>query len=185
MKISKKQKIYGSVLGAALVAWGVDAMFFESPETPNREAASAAVAPKVEVTPEPAAATAAPVVAQEDSQQWLGSRLREWSEKNPDATDQVRDIFSPPASWGLQKPVAPPPSPGKVAEDFRREHHLTAVVLGQSGGSAVIDGRLLHIGQSVGGCRLKAVSSGCADLADPDGHDFRVFIGPEDDKNVK
>jgi hypothetical protein len=185
MKIGKKQKIYGSVLGAALVAWGVDAMFFESPETPNREVASAAVAPRAQAAPEPVSSTAVPVVAQEDSNQWLGSRLRDWSEKNPDATNQVRDIFSPPASWIPQKPAAPPPAPGKVAEDFRRDHHLTAVVLGASGGSAVIDGRLLHIGQTVGGCRLKAVSSGCADLLGPDGREFRVLIGPEDDKNVK
>ena len=182
MKISKKQKIYGSVLGAALVAWGVDAMFFESPEAPNREGASAAVAPRAQAAPEPVPSTAAPVVAQEDSSQWLGARLREWSEKNPDATDQVRDIFAPPASWITQKPA---PTPGKAAEDFRRDHHLMAVVLGASGGSAVIDGRLLHIGQTVGGCRLKSVSSGCADLVGPDGREFRVLIGPEDDKNVK
>ena len=180
MKISKKQRIYGGLLGAALVAWGVDAMFFESSESPNREAASAAVVPKGEAAPEPVS----PVVTQEDSGQWLGAKLRDWAEKNPDATDQVREIFSPPPSWVAQKPVTPPPS-GKAAEDFRREHHLMAVVLGASGGSAVIDGRLLHIGQTVGGCRLKAVSSGCSDLVGPDGHEFRMLIGPEDDKNVK
>jgi hypothetical protein len=73
-----------------------------------------------------------------------------------------------------------------VAEDFQRDHHLTAVVLGAAGGNAaVIDGRLLRIGQSVGGCRLKSVSSGCADLVGPDGREFRVLIGPEGDKNVK
>ncbi len=187
MKIEKKHKIYAGLVGAALVAWGIDAVFFESSPASNSPVAEAAVVatPKSDPAPAGAVSSVAAESREPNSGQWLGERLSAWSEKNPDAVEKVRDIFSTPASWVPQRAAAPQPAPVKVAEDFQRDHHLTAVVLGASGGSAVIDGRLLRVGQSVGGCRLKSVSSGCADLLGPDGREFRVLIGPEGDKNVK
>jgi hypothetical protein len=187
MPIQKKHKIYAALVAAALVAWVIDAMFFGPSEssTPSAAAAATVARPNAESAPAAVPPSARPEAFQEHVTQWLGAQLRAWSEKNPDAIDQVHDMFSTPASWVSQRPVPTPPAPGKVAEDFQREHHLTAVVLGASGGSAVIDGRLLRVGQTVGGCRLTAVSSGCADLVGPDGREFRVLIGPENDKNVK
>jgi hypothetical protein len=188
MRMEKKHKIYCGLVGAALAAWVVDATCFQ-PGAADVPAAVAAVAPPAVE----AKGLATPVAqgsdpAGEDTNQWLTARLRAWSARNPDAAEGVRDVFSAPASWVPQKAqqaVAPPKVDEKVAETFAREHHLTAVVLGASGGSALVDGRLLHVGQVLGGCRLKSVSRGCADWVAPDGREFRVFISPGDENPVK
>jgi hypothetical protein len=188
MRIEKKHKIYAGLVGAALVAWGIDATFFQPPAA-NVPAAGAAVAPQgPDVRPALPSAVSSSDSPADEGNKWLATRLRAWSAKNPGAMNDVRDVFSAPGSWAPQKSIpvtAPPQTAEKIVEAFRREHHLTAVILDGSGGSALIDGRLLHVGQSVGGCRLRAVSRGCADWVAPDGREFRVLIGPEAENSVK
>jgi len=187
MRFEKKHKIYAGLVGAALLAWAIDAAFF-GPAAPagSPAAASAAASPNA---PEPSIVPQqAPVAAPEiRNDKWLSDRLRDWSKNNPIDPAQVRDVFSPPVSW--TKPSAPTPTSlpvATIAQEFTRNHHLSAVVLSTAGGSAaVIDGRLLHVGQTVGGCRLVGVRRGSADLLGPDGQQFRVVIGTEDAGNAR
>ena len=187
MPMEKKHKIYAGLVGAALLAWGVDAAFFGPPAAPGAAGGTATAAP----VPAPEAAVTMPVpppdvCAKGRDDRWLSGRLRAWAAENPTDPAGVRDVFTPSAAWaeGLRaKPAAAAATaaPGAAAAEFSRAHRLTAVVLAaDGGGSAVIDGRLLRVGQSVGGCRLVAVRGGSADLIAPGGERFRVFIGTEE-----
>jgi len=179
MHIEKKHKIYAALVGAALFAWGIDAVFFESsPTGPAIAAASATPPAGPETAKTPAASSEA---AGLNMNRWLADQLQGWSTRNPGALEEVHDVFSASTSWAKRQPAPSPPAKtsDNVAQDFQRLHRLTAVVLTTRGGSALIDGHLLHIGQTVDGCRLVAVASGCADLAAPDGKTFRIVIGTE------
>ncbi|HEY8749432.1 MAG TPA: hypothetical protein VIM11_15715 [Tepidisphaeraceae bacterium] len=185
MQFQKKHKIYAALVGAALVAWGIDAMFFES--APSGPPVASAATQADAIGPPAPSAEAKPTPKTDGDSKWLAAQLQVWSAKSTFDLESVRDVFATPVSWAPPKmeAVAPSKSTEKISSDFQRQHHLTAVVLGSSGGSALIDGRLLHIGQSVAGCRLISVSSGCADLSGPDGQTFRIVIGSDDGKSPK
>jgi hypothetical protein len=179
MHIEKKHKIYAGLVGAALLAWGIDATFFESAPAGPATAAASTTPP---TTPEAiTAATTSGDSTGIDSAKWLSDQLALWSKRNPSALDDVRDVFSASTSWAKPQPQAavPTKTAEKLAEDFQRQHHLMAVVLSAGAGSALIDGNLLRVGQSVDGCRLISVASGCADLTTPQGQTFRIVIGTD------
>lgn len=177
MKLQKKHIIYATVIGAALAAWGIDAIFFES--SPGVSQVAAGPAPVSEPpSPHPSALT-----EMDSTPRWLCERLRDWSARNPIDPSQARDIFSVPASWAPAHPASAASVASlntRSAEDFRREHHLTAVVVSGSGGKALVDGKFLAIGQTIAGCRLLAVSNERADFIAPDGRRFHLLIGPEE-----
>jgi hypothetical protein len=91
----------------------------------------------------------------------------------------ARDAFAPPESWlVLPKPaeapavaVAPADDP---AEKFAREHKLTSVLLTGSGGIAIVNGKVLRVGQEVDRFRLLRLEPG-----------YAVFHGCDDDIDVK
>ena len=175
MRIQKKHKIYAAIVGAALAAWGVDSYFFESAPVPPADTAAAAPAPAHD-------APAGPSPEQPSAPNWLAHQLLTWSHNNPVSAESSRDAFSIPASWVSVHPTAAPttqPAVSRTAQDFQREHHLTAVIVGRGTGSVLIDGSLLHVGQTIGGCRLISVSKGCADFAAQDGARFRLLISHE------
>jgi hypothetical protein len=186
MRFEKKHKIYAGLVGAALVAWGIDAVFFESASSPG-PAAGAAVATQESTSGAPLPQTAH--LAQGRDDRWLSDRLRAWSAEHPSDPAAVRDIFAPSSSWAAwsRQTAAPATAPaGTAASEFKRAHHLSAVVITPSGrASAVIDGQLLRVGQSVGGCRLVAVGSGSADLITPDGEQFRIISGTDEAPHVR
>lgn len=193
MAIQKKHKIYAGLVGAALAAWGIDAAFFGGGPVANPAPASAAV-PPAPSPPRGVGVEASRADAQADRRDdaWLAARLRAWAAENPPGASEVRDVFRPSDAWATElqgrraaPAAAPAPADGaSAAAEFARSHRLTAVVLtasgaaaGGGGGSAVIDGRLLRVGQAVGGCTLVGVRAGSADLLSPAGDRFRVVIG--------
>jgi hypothetical protein len=90
----------------------------------------------------------------------------------------VRDAFAPPAAWipaearaaaaaVVVKPVGPviPEKPAFDVEGYRRGHRLTAVFrMGRSGGTAIIDGKLVEVGRRYDGLTLSSVTNTTATL---------------------
>jgi hypothetical protein len=178
MKLQKKHIIYGGILAAALLAWGVDAMFFEPSSTSSPETAAAA---SLLPSNAPSGPSVAATAAKAFEPQWLSRKLRDWSANNLVDPQNVRDAFALPSSWSWLRSAAPTTAPAaRPAEDFGREHHLTAVMVSGKNASALVDGRLLRIGESIGGCRLIEASKGRADFITPDGTHFHLLIGPEE-----
>jgi len=180
MRIQKKHKVYAGLVGTALAAWAVDAMFLR-PETGRPSAAAAAASPQsAEVIEKPPASGDDATVAN----QWLADRLAVWSRENPAAQNRTRDVFGAPLSWARQL-AAPSTQPVTAsATIFKRDHHIAAVILDPRGGtirsgSIMIDGRLVRVGQSIGGCRLVAVSQGRAAFIAADGERFTMAAGSD------
>jgi hypothetical protein len=176
MRIEKKHKIYAGLVGTALAAWAIDAMFLR-PVAPAPETAAAAQ------VPQPSADLAHPAIASKSdsttTDKWLAERLTAWSSHNPPDSNRGRDVFSAPASWGKQL-AAPSTQPTNTsAMVFKRDHHITAAMLDPRGGSILIDGRMVRAGQSIGGCRLVSVSQGRADFLASDGEQFSMAVGAE------
>jgi hypothetical protein len=175
MRIEKKHKIYAGLIGAALAAWAVDANFLRPQEAGPRSAAAA--------MPKPQEESAAAPPSSEDramTSKWLADRLAVWGRQNPPDTGPQRDIFSAPQSWSKQlaAPATQPTSTSAMA--FQREHHIAAVIVNSRGGSILIDGRLVRVGQSIGGCKLIAVGQKQADFVAPDGQSFRLTVTSEE-----
>jgi len=99
---------------------------------------------------------------------------------------EVKDAFSPASAWaGVAKAVSPGPPPRPIEPKpaaFARTHRLGAVVVSDSSGSAIINGRCVNIGQSVDGFELISVGKGWAVLASDEG--VRVTLRlPKNDAN--
>lgn len=162
MKLGTKQKAYGAVLALAVTGFIVDRLFFTPAESaaanvPAAHPAAATAgesAPALAATPSAGDAQAAPAG-------WLAERLRAAAPATPD--NNLRDVFAVPASWrpvARSAPVAAPSpvKPQLLGEQFRREHHLIAVLIEGRNGRAVVDGQLVPVGGSVAGFRLVAVT---------------------------
>lgn len=160
MKLGKKQAAYGAVLGLAAVAFVVDRVFFtpESAEASSRPAAveKPAAGEASEVSPaSSASASAAPAIPAG----WLAERFR-----NAGGSDEpTRDVFAVPACWRPAPKVvavvaATPSKPKLLGGAFRRNHHLTAVLIETGNSRAVVDGNLVCIGGSIDGFRLVSLT---------------------------
>jgi hypothetical protein len=145
------------VLAIAAAGFVVDRVFF----TPA--SAEAAAAPKVVLAPVaaelPAAApiaTTAPAIPAG----WLAERLRT-ATAGSDNDNTPRDVFAAPASWRPAPKVVAAvatPKPQLFAEQFRHDHHLTAVVIDGRHGRAVVDGQLVAVGDSIDQFRLTTLT---------------------------
>ena len=179
MRIEKKHKIYAGLIGTALAAWAVDAMFLRPDDAGPRRAAAATAPTQQENAP----IVAAPAQRSGDelsaSSKWLADRLTVWSRQKASDSESHRDVFSAPQSWSRQLAVPATQPVNTSAIVFQREHHIAAVIVNSRGGSILIDGRLVHVGQSVAGCRLVAVAQGRADFVAPDGQNFRMTVATE------
>jgi hypothetical protein len=149
MKLSKKQIIYGSVLALAGVAWVIDAAFFGPPTAASAaqsDADPAAVGAK---------SVAGQVVVADGSEHLLTMRLQKWSTDHSTELSEIPDVFQPTPKAAPTVVATPQTRP---AEDkalvFNRQHRLIAIVLEGAGGYALIDGRVLRVGQVIDDAEL-------------------------------
>lgn len=173
MELTKMQKRLLAGVVVSLAGYVVDACFFGPPSTPA--VASAAAVPDGNVPGKPAVAVSAPTTQRSER---LGSFGAPGVERRLVATTQLatlkslpsRDIFHPNgvarssadlASDASAKPRSVPVDP---AFEFLSRHKLRAVML--SGGQAValINDRLLRVGQYVGGFKIISIENKAATL---------------------
>jgi hypothetical protein len=153
----------------ALIALLVDQVIVGSDRS-GPERASAAPRPAVTPAKAPpperaAAAPPRPQVPAAERPRRLGDRLEALARARRIDPFDVRDAFAPSDVWvdlSRQEPARKKLAKEERAEAFRREHRLTAVMLGGSSVSAVIDGKCLRIGEPLDGFRLVGVSVGSA-----------------------
>jgi hypothetical protein len=184
MKVSNKIKIYGAVLGLAVGAWGVDAAFFSA--TPAKAVATATPT-AAEATTDPAVAAAgmSDVVAAATSESetgipanWISDRLRAWPGSGNLKLAGLRDAFAAPDAWIARQQPAVVAQSGQAADTFQKSHRLAAVLLdGKGGGRALVNGRLLPVGQSIDGYRLASVTKQSATFASNAGRRVILTLG--------
>jgi hypothetical protein len=163
MKVTSQQKILGAVLVVGAIALSADRLFFlnssaSADTTPAAsEYAVAAVTPsaaassgaELSLPPQPPAAPA-PAAS-------IAQRLRDAAKAAPASG---ADAFAFGECWReTQAPAAAPDnSAALAAEQFKTTHHLTGVLTGNGRPVAMIDGRIVPVGQSIDGYRLIDVS---------------------------
>ena len=71
-----------------------------------------------------------------------------------------RDAFTPGPSWVVKSPVL-----AADTKTFEQKHHLDGVMVGRRP-AAMIDGKLVAVGEMLDGYKLVAVAQACATLQD-------------------
>ena len=168
MQLSTRHKFWIAVLGLGLTALAVDRFILPHDPTSADAAASPAGAAALLVdrpsSPPPASPIPSPAppagAGNSDSLAFLLRGICVHKRLN---VATVRDAFSPPPAWTRQ---AEPPESKRAAPDWSRKfagsHRLTGVMLAGRRSQALIDGKLVAIGQSVDGCKLIAVTTNSA-----------------------
>ena len=170
MALTKKHKTYGAVVVAGALALLVDRVFLDSGQTtPNAATAEVLEAPPLAgaapAEPAPVAPVSpAPIPSQDES---VAARLQAAIGAKVVDPSSVRDAFCPAPAW-IAEPKAATPVVEPVesrAERFQRSHHLQAVMVGDLGSYAIIDGRCVFVGQMLDGFKLVCVGQASATLA--------------------
>jgi hypothetical protein len=150
MKLTKERKIYAGLLVLAACAFIGDQVF----SGPTEAAASADVAVATAPAAKPLAPAAEPIRSTITTR--LAQRLRALDHDQALSATALSDPFKLSKTWGSGSGS---PADGQ-AWSFSQRHRLTAVmVAGARGGSAILDGELIRVGQSLDGFKLIEVST--------------------------
>jgi len=159
MTLSRSRKLVLAILAVAVTALAVDRLVL-APSAGGPTAAQAA--PGRDESPAgagEASATTPPTAPPVDPRPRLADRLQVVAEHFELDPDGLRDGFVPAEAW-LADLVEPPPEPeapepqASPATRFAEQHTLTSVILTSGGGSAVIDGKVVPLGQTIEEFRL-------------------------------
>jgi hypothetical protein len=174
MKLSKSKLALLAMLGLAVAAFLVD-RFVLGTAGPSKAAGSNEAAPKTvgaaAAGPASAAPTPAakPVEAVETSRPPAGpsvaDRLKALASRMPNLKGAAaRDALALPASWvtTVKTPDDPVPPATDPAGRFLQEHRLTAVLIADNGGLAIINGKPIRVGEEIDGFRLLRLAPGYA-----------------------
>lgn len=164
MKVTLQQKILGGVLVIGAIALSADRLFFlkntstEASQSSGAPASEYAIAPATRTQPavgQPVALRAA--TANAVAVVSIAQRLREAMNSNP--TTEPKDAFAIGAGWPTAtEAAAETPAGASAAEIFKQTHRLTGVLSSNGRSLAMVDGKLVAVGQSVDGYRLAAIS---------------------------
>ncbi len=163
MKLSRQRKISLAILALAVSALVADRAFLGGGSTGPEQASGASPA-RVKARPArpPAPPATAPPPAVMNALapaagQSLADRLRDYSQQRGIEPSGVRDAFVAAESWRPKPQVVEPATrPAAQAPGFLQKHELMAVITGPKG-SAIVDGKCLHVGQELDGYRLVSV----------------------------
>jgi hypothetical protein len=163
MPLTRERKIYIGLLGVGLVALTADRLTRGGTGDARAQDSSEYVVAR---TDGQAVAKSSPAFASANNVGGAGGisdRLRELGGRAaPESAADRRDLFRVPRNWAPDHNV--PPATGPVKEpsggpaEFERAHRLTAVILSERQGQAVIDGRIYKPGQVLDGYTLLAVT---------------------------
>lgn len=179
MSHNNKPKLYGSVLGVCAVALLLDKTILAPAEATADETAivaatAVAVSDGTDI-PLPDVAGMPTTPAHRFAQ-----RLQSVAAAS-DADGGVVDAFAPPAAWGLYERQLQVESAGSTPlERFLAQHRLTGLMAGSSRSYAIIDGRMLFIGQSMNQYTLVAIAERSVTL-ERDGERFEVPLDRSDE----
>jgi hypothetical protein len=156
MALNKRQKTSMGVLAIGLAALVVDRMYVLPQSAPAGQATAAdeytvtATSDRA-VVPPPASAPPDLTVAAKLEAAWSDNDLR---------SDGPRDLFSLPSSWPRNRGSEKPPRPTMTAEMiFATSHKLEAITMDPQGKRALIDDKLLRLGEMLEGFRLVAIDT--------------------------
>jgi hypothetical protein len=173
MKVSLERKVLIGALGVGVLAFVLDRTVFSAGST-ETEPANAVDASAYVVKPSAAPRTPDKQIAPvEPSTNSLAARLRAAAAAARMGNGEPRDAFMPSPAWETTNAVAEPAA--RSTAQFAARHHLNGVLAsgehnsGGGGGHALVDGKIIAVGQIVDGFRLVSVSHRSAAFESADG----------------
>jgi hypothetical protein len=166
MKLTKSKIAMLALLGVAVVGLLVDRVFLTSSTTAPQAANASNREPAL---PVPLTVVTPTMSVSSTSTAHIAARLRHAGEKTSMDPAALKDAFVPAESW-LAKPeqgtpVALTTTPVVDSGDrFVRDHKLTSVLIDAGGGIAVVNGKVLRVGQEIDGYRLVRLAPGTAEF---------------------
>jgi len=172
-----------AVLGMSVIGFLVDKVLMDS-ASPKTARAAAPAAARVASDRAPAAglarlAGAPQLPAPGATRTLLAERLEALTLPDGEPTG-IREAFAPSTAWlASLDETKPKPKPSGAREpdstaDFVRQHKLTSVLLRGNVGSAIVDGKVVEIGEQLDGYRLTGLTA-----------DSAVFQSPQHSKEVR
>jgi hypothetical protein len=155
MKVPTKFIAYG-VVGLAAAGY----FFYDRATAPAAPAVAVAASPSRATARRAALPAAAADAANEPSETVIADRLRAAAQVAGMDAAPLRDAFATPANWtSAAAPVAAVVQPASVsaADEFRHAHRLSAVLISGKTGQAVVDGKIVKLGDSLDGSKLVAI----------------------------
>lgn len=193
MSLSRQHYAYVGMLVLAVAAFLADRLLLGAGTPgPNPAAASTRTAPESQEAgsrPQAAGTAAGPFpqpAACRPQPPWV-ERLAALAKARGADPAASRDAFALQEPWRSQlKKPAPealpePPPPSAPPAVFADKHKLTAVMMTGKGGSAIVDGRMLRMGQEIGGYKLIGLKPGRAVFQAGDGGEeveLSILQGP-------
>lgn len=164
MKIQRRHKRYGSVLGLALVALAFDRFILGPDEAAAVDVPSAAV---TDVSSSVPGVPALPSAGHSGSlEAAMAKRLEKIAHEQAVSYETMPDAFQLPAAWVGEEPTIAVTS---EATGFRDSHQLQAAMANGAESVAIIDGRTVRLGQMLDGMRLTEVRSRSVEFTSDDG----------------
>lgn len=158
MKLSTKQKVYASILGLGVTGLIVDRVVLLPQESAAQLAVPVAAAVALSTPVIEAARQLVSASVLSTSTVSIADELDRVAEARGFDLVRVPDAFQPSSSWSTGQMETEAPAPDRSAvERFKQDHTLTAVMVTESKGYAIIDGKFLLIGQEMDGFTLVAV----------------------------
>ena len=94
------------------------------------------------------------------------------------------DPFAASSAWAAPVAVAPIVAPKPVTEDFRKTHILSALMQSSHGGMAIVNGRMLKVGDVVDGYKLLSISATSATLTNQTAPVQLQMVGTSDNTEL-
>jgi len=153
MALEKRQKVFIAIFLLGLVALVVDRVFLRPEGGPEKASAGAFELYGVPVS------TAEPVTGPPETQNpTVAERLdRLWSDQEVNEAD-MRDPFSLTKSWQVSAVASASPAPDETAV-FAKAHRLVAVVMDGRQSYALVNDRVLTLGEQMDGFTLVSVGA--------------------------
>jgi hypothetical protein len=175
MKLSKSRIVLLAMLGLAVAAFLVDRLV-SGAAGPTKAAGSSEAAPTKAAgaaAAGPASAAAAPVAkpaetaepSRTPSTTSVADRLKALASRMPNLKGAAaRDALALPSSWvvTVKAPDDPIPPATDPTGRFLQDHRLTAVLIADNGGLAIVNGKPIRAGEEIDGFRLIRLAPGFA-----------------------
>lgn len=149
MNMTRERKIIAGVLTLALAGFGYDRMTAVASDTGGADSASLLVG---------TGSSNVAAIRFADEEASLAQRLSEMANKlNTTETTTFRDVFRPA---NVSPAMLAAPSADRTSPDrFVQLHRLSTVSPnGQGGGVAIVDGKMMQIGQTLDGYKLTSLT---------------------------
>jgi hypothetical protein len=154
MKVTKQHKVLGGIVLVGAVVLACDQFLIRgSSGEESAPSASEYTMPVANTAPVKAAPVAANPAAPAPAVS-VAQRLRQAGKAQADNT--ARDAFAPPAAWTAPQAVVF--EADNSVQKFRDTHRLTGILSSGGKSSAMVDGKMVTVGQTIDGFVLTSIS---------------------------